>query len=77
MNSVLATFQNGQVELSQPVDWREGTLLEVAPLNGPRNNTAQPMNEWPDGFFNQLRQQWGYEPFERAPQGESEQREEW
>ncbi len=33
MANVPATFHNGQVELSESVDWPEGTPLVVAPVN--------------------------------------------
>jgi hypothetical protein len=32
METVTATFRNGRVELSQPVDWPEGTQVRVTPL---------------------------------------------
>lgn len=31
----------------------------------------------PDNFWQQIRSDWGTEPFERPPQGEFEKREEW
>jgi hypothetical protein len=34
-------------------------------------------SSWPPGFWDQIREQWGSEPFERPSQGEFEQREEW
>jgi len=32
METVTATFRNGRVELSRPVDWPEGTQVQVMPL---------------------------------------------
>ena len=32
---------------------------------------------WPANFWQQIRADWGTEPFERPPQGEFEKREEW
>ncbi len=32
---------------------------------------------WPPGFWEQIRADWGSEPFERPSQGEFEKREEW
>lgn len=32
---------------------------------------------WPPGFWEQIRADWGSEPFARPPQGEFEKREEW
>jgi hypothetical protein len=80
MRNVTATFRNGQVELAEPVDWPEGTRVEVCPLAAPAQPPTRvkpPMTDWPTGFFDQLRQQWGDEPFDRPPQGEFEVREDW
>ena len=35
MSSVTATFRNGRVELAGPVDWPDGTPVEVKPLGNP------------------------------------------
>ncbi|MGO8751629.1 MAG: hypothetical protein ACLQNE_37285 [Thermoguttaceae bacterium] len=32
MGSVVATFRNGRVELAVPVDWPDGTRVEVTPI---------------------------------------------
>ena len=45
--------------------------IELASSDTPR------LAEWPAGFFDRIRLQWGDEPFERPPQGEFEIREEW
>jgi len=77
MESVTATFRNGRVELTESVDWPDGIRLEVSPLNDSAKTAQGPMTRWPEGFFDQLREQWGDEPFERPPQGEFEVREDW
>ena len=80
MQSVTATFRKGRVELAAPVDWPDGTQVEVRPLRLAGVETCDvspPMTKWPEGFFDRLREDWGDEPFERPPQGEFEVREEW
>ncbi len=42
MGSVTAVFHNGRIELAQPVDWPDGTQVEVTPINNP-----QPQTDWP------------------------------
>ena len=37
----------------------------------------RPQATWPAEFFHRIREDWGEEPFERPPQGESETREDW
>lgn len=78
MAGVIATFRNGRVELSEDVDWPEGTRLEVLPVaTVARGHKQPPMTTWPEGFFDRVREGWGDEPFERPPQGEFEVREDW
>ena len=80
MQNATATFHNGRLELAEPVDWPEGTRVEVCPIAEPVNGQLPdkpPITEWPPNFFDQLRRQWGDEPFDRPPQGESEVREDW
>lgn len=80
MQSVTATFRNGRVELAESVDWPDGTPVEVRPIAPPdpqRHPTKLPMTQWPAEFFDQLREQWGDEVFERPPQGQTEMREDW
>jgi len=80
MQSATATYRNGRVELTKSVDWPDGTQVEVTPLDTPnrrRREVKAPMTQWPDGFFDRLREQWGEEPFGRPPQGEFEVREDW
>ena len=41
MQRVTATFRQGRVELTEPVDWPEGTRVEVTPIPG-----GQPRGSW-------------------------------
>ena len=80
MQSVTATFRNGRVELAAPVDWPNGTPLEVRPLcpgSFDADQVTPPITRWLEGFLDRLREDWGAEPFERPPQGELEGREQW
>jgi len=80
MHNATAIFRNGRVELAEPVDWPEGTPVEVHPVVAPAqlpNRPKPPMTTWPARFFDELRQQWGEEPFDRPLQGENETREDW
>jgi hypothetical protein len=80
VQNVTATFRNGRVELAESVDWPEGTRVEIRPLAAPdhwRSRAKPPMTEWPAAFFDQLREEWSGEAFDRPPQGESEVREDW
>jgi hypothetical protein len=36
MESVTATYQNGHLELAEPVDWPDGTQVHVTPVGGSR-----------------------------------------
>lgn len=85
MHDITATFRNGQLELSQPVDWPDGMRVKVVPLltgsaiDEAHAGTEVPttMTRWPDGFLDEIREQLGDGPLERPPQGEFEQREDW
>jgi hypothetical protein len=44
MQKALATFRNGHLELATPVDWPEGTTVEVIPL---RQKIGMTEAEWP------------------------------
>ncbi len=35
MGTVTAVYRNGRIELAQPVDWPDGTQVEVTPINKP------------------------------------------
>jgi hypothetical protein len=71
MQRVTATVRDGRVELTEPVDWPDGTSVAVMRLNDPNETDCRPMADWPDGFFDQLRDEWGDEPFERPSQMQS------
>ncbi|QDU58085.1 hypothetical protein Pan181_43110 [Aeoliella mucimassa] len=75
--SITATYQAGRIELSAAVDWPDGTQVEVRPVAQSSPTTPSNTNVWPKGFFDQLRSEWGEEPFDRPAQGELEQREDW
>ena len=80
MDGVLATYRHGIVELSSPVSWPDGTPLEVVPIQtgtaSPANGVRQSVESYRQ-FIERLAGSFGGEPFERPPQGEFEQREEW
>jgi len=44
MQKALATFRKGHVELTSPVDWPEGTAVEVIPL---RPQIGMTEDDWP------------------------------
>lgn len=80
MGGIPATFRNGHVELSTPVDWPEGTPVTVLPAGATPssdNVPRPPMTHWPEGFLDDVREGWGNEPFARPAQGEFDEREEW
>ncbi len=80
MVGVLATYRHGTVELSAPVGWPDGTQLEVVPIQtgpvSPANGNGHQTESYRE-FIERLAGSFGDEPFERLPQGEFEQREEW
>ena len=80
MVGVLATYRHGAVELSAPVGWPEGTQLEVVPIqtgtDSPEGGNGRQAESYRE-FIERLAGSFGDEPFERPPQGEFEQREEW
>lgn len=44
MQKALATFRKGHVELMSPVDWPEGTAVEVIPL---QQQIGMTEDDWP------------------------------
>ena len=57
MEKALATFHNGHVELDQPVNWPDGTRLEVVPADGEigeggseRPESSEAITEWLEWF---------------------------
>ena len=73
MAAVLATYRSGKVELSEPVRWPDGTQVEVVPIRPAAASQAESYRD----FILRLAGSFGDEPFERPPQGDNEQREEW
>ena len=73
MAAVLATYRSGKVELSEPVGWPDGTQLEVMPVPSAAASQAESYRD----FILRIAGSFGDEPFERPPQGNNEQREEW
>jgi hypothetical protein len=45
MGSVTAVFHNGRIELAQPVDWPDGTQVEVTPVTPA--DKPQSQTDWP------------------------------
>lgn len=80
MFGVQATYRHGTVELLSPVEWPEGTPLEVIPVStgiSPPSIGQSGVTESYREFIERLAGSFGDEPFERPPQGEFEHREEW
>jgi hypothetical protein len=79
MQSVTATFRNGQVELIQKVDWPDGTQVEVTPISvsGGCDRVGETHPEPYRDLVRRLAGSFGDYPFERPPQGEFERREAW
>ena len=42
MGRITAVFRNGQLELGEPVDWPDGTQVEVTPVQSPPSRTGWP-----------------------------------
>jgi hypothetical protein len=40
MRGVTAVFRNGQIELAEPVNWPDGTRVEVTPVDMPQPRMA-------------------------------------
>ena len=80
MVGVLATYRHGAVELSAPVEWPDGTQLEVVPVPigtaSPTSGNRRKAESYRE-FIERLAGSFGDEPFERPPQGEFEKHEEW
>jgi hypothetical protein len=46
MNTIRAVFRIGRVELDEPIDWPEGTELEVSLRHTATNTSADNMDNW-------------------------------
>ena len=80
MQSVNATFRNGRLELTQQVDWPDGTQVKVTPISalaGGEQEARKVRQETYRDLIRRLAGSFGDGPFERPPQGEFEAREEW
>ncbi len=80
MTSVPATYRHGTVELSVPVEWPDGTALEVVPVQSKavaQTDVNESRAESYRQFIERLAGSFGPEPFERPAQGNLEQREDW
>ena len=80
MRTAMATFRDGRVELSGPVDWPDGTTVQVTPLAAPEighHASGPTANESYRDFVRRLAVSLADEPFERPPQGTFENRETW
>ena len=40
MGSVTATFRNGRIEFAEPIDWPDGTQVEVTPFSSPQQRVS-------------------------------------
>ena len=79
MDAVQATFRNGQLELSKPVDWPDGTradVIPIVPVSGSSEIGAHP-TAWPEGYFEQTSGALAQEKLERPDQGQLPSRDEW
>jgi hypothetical protein len=80
MQRVTATFRNGRLELSQPVDWPDGTQVEVSPIGssvGDDQPASEIRREPYRELIHRLAGSFGDEAFDRPAQGEFERREDW
>ena len=77
MQSIHATYRDGQLELLQPVDWPNGTRAEVIPLTQNSNCIAPAVTIWPANYFQDTACAFAGESFERPAQGELPARDDW
>ncbi len=79
MQALTGVVRNGRLELNEPINWPEGTAVEVT-VQARSGNGGTPATEdrtsYRD-FILSIAGSFGSEPFERPPQGEFEKREEW
>lgn len=72
MNAIIATIRDGQIELSEPVTWPDGTRVQVIALDA-----AASEERWTPEFLDEVRQGFIGEPLERPEQLPLETREPW
>lgn len=78
--AIPAIFAAGVFRPLEPVNLAEGTRAEVIPLPHATSSsqlTAGQLATWPPGYFEQTAGVLAGEDFERPPQGNFPQREEW
>lgn len=72
MDRSIATIIDGKIVLSQPVDWPDGTSVEVTPIASPSNGDT-----WPASYFDQTAGALAGEDFDQPEQGELPSRDCW
>ncbi|HYV38711.1 MAG TPA: hypothetical protein VE988_23705 [Gemmataceae bacterium] len=73
MITILATIQNGQIVPRQPVDWPEGTEVEVSLIKPKGEKLGMTEDEWPttpEGIAALLKRMDEAEPLEFTPEEE-------
>jgi len=78
--SIPAVFDSGVFRPLEPVNLAEGTRAEVIPLSTATPNlppTSGQIMMWPAGYFEQTAGALAGEDFERPPQGDLPQRNDW
>jgi hypothetical protein len=78
--TIPAVFESGVFRPLAPVDWPDGTRAEVIPVvpaTAPPSGTAGGSATWPPDYFDQTSGALAGEDFERPPQGDLPQRQEW
>ena len=70
-----AIYDSGVFRPLEPGNWPQGTRAEVKVL--PIDNSAAGDSAWPAGYFEQTAGAFASEPFQRPPQGEHLQRDDW
>ena len=72
MSAVTGTYRKGKVLLDSPVDWQEGTRVEV---NAPVHKVGMTEAEWPttpEGIAELLARIDAFEPLEMTPEEQAE-----
>jgi hypothetical protein len=76
-HTIPAVLNNGVFRPLEPIDLPEGTRAQVIPLAEPTLLPRAPSTTWPDEYFEQTAGTLAGEPFERSPQGDLPNREDW
>lgn len=72
MDRTIATIIDGRIVVSHPLEWPDGTCVEVTPIAAPTNGAA-----WPAGYFDQTAGALAGEDFDRPEQGKLQNRDRW